>query len=370
MKINFQDYDLAEFLVKEGNFCGVPSKLIIPNHIGTKFTQTNKIFRSSVWDLCGNLLSASYFKFVNFGENPDNFPVPLSLDNTTIVDKIDGSACIIDVINDRISMRTRGVFDINGMENANDFHFCLDKYPKIVTWLQANSNYSLITEITTPNLRIVIRYGDDPDFWLTGAINKDDYSLMPQAELNKLALELGLKRPSEYTFSSITDLLENVEKWVGKEGVCLYSSDGQSIWKVKSADYLVKHRLKDELGNFEKVVDFYAQEGFPQFSEFQARVAVLVDWETATEIVGDISRCVDAYKEVSKIIDGMQKFVNDTLLPMGNPQVKADRAKIAKHVISAYGITNRATFIFKLLDSKPLEKDDKKKLLYQCLSKK
>ena len=55
MQINFSDYDLSEFIIKEDLFCGIPAKLIVPNHIGTKFNQKNKIFRSSIWDLNGKL---------------------------------------------------------------------------------------------------------------------------------------------------------------------------------------------------------------------------------------------------------------------------------------------------------------------------
>ena len=70
MHINFADYDLTEFAIKEGVFGGIWSKLITPIHIGTKFTQKNKIFRSSIWSTDGELISAGLPKFVNFSENP------------------------------------------------------------------------------------------------------------------------------------------------------------------------------------------------------------------------------------------------------------------------------------------------------------
>lgn len=364
MQIDFNNYDLTNFLVKEGIFCGIPAKLITPNHIGTKFDQSNKIFRSSIWSLDGVLLSAAFKKFVNAGENPDNFPLPSSLDGTAIVDKIDGSLCCIDYINDTLSMRTRGTFSVDTAENVSDFYLCLDKYPKITEWLKNNPNYSLITEITTPNCRIVIRYGDDPDFWLTGVINKDDYSLMTQSDLDKLAVELGMKRPSSYTFTSISDLIDNVNKWVGKEGICLYSKDGQEIWKVKSADYCLKHRLKEEFGNIEKIIDFFIQCKCPQYQVFLEKISEVVDWETANEVRGDVSNICDAYKEVNKIVHGMQVFVDMVLSPLKTRREQAEK------VLSSYGTTNRAAFVFKTLDKKPLGDDDLKKLLYQCLKNK
>lgn len=364
MNIHWIDCDLSNFLVKEGIFCGIPAKLITPNHIGTKFTQSNKIFRSSVWDFSGNLLSGGFKKFVNAGENPENFPLPSSLDGTTICDKIDGSCVIIDYLNNQLSMRTRGTFSVDTAENVSDFYHCLNKYPKITEWLKNNPNYSLITEITTPNCRIVIRYGDEPDFWLTGAINKDDYSLMKQSELDKLAVELGMNRPNTYTFSSISDLIDNVNKWVGKEGVCLYSKDGQEIWKIKSAEYCLKHRLKEEFCNIERIVDFFIQSKCPQYQVFLEKISQVTDWETANEIRGDVSNICDAYKEVIKIEHGMNVFVDMVLSPMKTRREQAEK------VLSSYGNTNRASFVFKILDKKPLGDDDYKKLLYQVIKNK
>ena len=184
MKINFNDYDLENFLIKEGTFCGIPCKLIQPNHIGTKFTQKNKIFRSSLWDLEGNLISAGFPKFVNFGENPENFPVPTSLNNCKILEKIDGSLCICDYVNGHFSSRTRGTFEYKQLENYKDFEYCFQNNPNIEKWIKSNSNYTLLFEITTPNMKIVIDYGDIPQLRLIGCVNKDDYSLLNQYQLD------------------------------------------------------------------------------------------------------------------------------------------------------------------------------------------
>ncbi|MEK6878964.1 MAG: hypothetical protein AABY22_05120, partial [Nanoarchaeota archaeon] len=50
MKIDIFDFiDNENFLIKEGYFCGIPSLLVTPNHIGTKFSKETLMFRSSVW---------------------------------------------------------------------------------------------------------------------------------------------------------------------------------------------------------------------------------------------------------------------------------------------------------------------------------
>lgn len=128
---------------------------------------------------------------------------------------------------------------------------------------------------------------------------------------------------------------------------------------------MARHRLKSELASFEKLVDFWAAVGRPtNFQAFWNEVEKLTDYETAHEHFGDISRIIDAWKDSQKIIDGMTEFVDKTLRPLPT------RKDQAQKVLSAYGITNRASFVFKKLDSRPLTEDDYKKLLYQCIAKK
>jgi hypothetical protein len=90
MKTDLKSIDLTQFMVHEHTINGEVVYLVQPQHIGANFTQANKYFRSSVWNTSGELVSAAFPKFVNWGENPDNFPVPKSLKGTTLTEKIDG----------------------------------------------------------------------------------------------------------------------------------------------------------------------------------------------------------------------------------------------------------------------------------------
>lgn len=360
MKINFTEHDFTDFLVKDGVFCGLSAKLVNPNHIGTKFTQRNKIFRSSIWSEDGILLSAGLPKFVNFSENPENFPVPLSIEHCSFVDKIDGSLTCIDYVNNQISMRTRGTFSIETMENKLDFETCLTKYPKISNWLNSNSNYTLLFEITTPNLKIVIDYGSEPDFWLVGAVNKNDYSLMTQSNLDTLGIELEVKRPQSFSFNSIDDLLKEVSAWVGREGLCLYSKQGQEIHKIKAEVYLKLHRFKSN-ATLENTLELFVEYGCPSYQDFENKLQNQFDYECWNMIRGYASLVCDEYKEVVKIVDHMKTFVE--------PLKSLPRKDAALKIISSYSgeSNNRAGFCFKLLDNKTLQPDDIKKLMFQCL---
>jgi hypothetical protein len=361
MKINFEDYDLTEFAIKEGVFGGIWSKLITPIHIGTKFTQKNKIFRSSIWSTDGELLSGGLKKFVNFSENPSEFPVPLSIDNCAFVEKIDGSLVPIDYINGQISMRTRGTLSYTSLENAPDFEYCLAQHPSIIEWLKTNPHCTVLCELTTPNLKIVLNYGQTPQFWLVGVVNKNDYSLMPQNELDKLGVKLGLHRPESCSFASIEQLLTEVSKWVGREGICLYSKNGQEIHKIKAEAYLRLHRMKSELASIEKVIDVWISQGYPSYTDFYNYIQTTFDYELAEYCKGNISNICDGYKEVKQIIAHMEAFVE--------PLKVLSRKDAAMKIIGAYGETNRKAFCFNLLDSKKLDGEAIKKLMFQVLKK-
>ena len=90
MKIEIDKIDRTQFMVHEHTLNGEIVHLIQPQHIGTKWRQDNKHMRSVVVNYEGEVISASLPKFTNWGENPDNFPVPNSLKHCTVVEKLDG----------------------------------------------------------------------------------------------------------------------------------------------------------------------------------------------------------------------------------------------------------------------------------------
>lgn len=361
MKIDLQSIDTTSFFVDPKPFNNEILFLIQPQHIGCKWSQANKHFRSSVWNSEGQLVSASFPKFTNWGENPENFPVPTSLTGCQVLEKLDGSTLILSKYKSNFIIRTRGTIDATTQANGDEIQLFKDSILSKLqsAYLDDNWDQSFIFEWTTPTNRIVIRYGDTPEFRLIGMINHEDYSLVHQNELDGFAQFHGLVRPKSYDFHDIPSLLTLVEAWKGVEGVCIYSNYGQTIHKVKGDDYLVRHRLKEEFSSYEKVLDFYISLGCPSYNDFFAKVTEVVDWETANGCIGDISRCVEGYKEVQKIIEHMKSFVE--------PLKKVSRKDAALKIISSYGgeSNNRAGFCFQLLDGKELGQDSIKKLLWQ-----
>jgi len=368
MKFDLQSIDREQFHVNEHVLNGELVYLIIPKHIGATWTKENKVLRSSVWDSNGDLISAGFPKFTNWGEKPEVFPLPNSLTGSTIVEKLDGSLLIVSKWKGHYILRTRGTIDAHQLDNGHELAiFEQTILPKLIandatdTW-----DYSYLFEWTSPLQKIVLNYGETPEWRLVGGVEHKDYSLWHQVGLDNTAHDFGIKRPETYKFPTIEDLLANVDQWVGKEGVCIYHNNGQSIHKVKSAWYLVRHHMKSELSSFEKVVDFWLAAGMPDYNGLKDAIVTfdIELWEQPT--LGFASKIADAYKEVNQIIQGFNNFIFD-LLRMGDPADKKIRGQMAGKVIAAYGNTNRASFLFKLLDGKQLDDDAIKKLIYQVL---
>ena len=361
MKIDIQKVDLTQFMVHEHSLNGEIVHLIQPQHMGTQWRQDNKHMRSVVVNYAGEVISAGFPKFTNWGENPDHFPVPNSLKHCTVVEKLDGSLLIVSKYNGQYILRTRGTVDASTLANGHE----LEIFKNTILSKLADNNdtwdYSVLFEWLSPINKIVLNYGDEPSWRLIGFINHINYSLAQQDMLDAMAKKYGFDRPPTYTFSSIEDLLKDVDQWRGKEGVVVYSKNDQMLHKVKGAWYLALHHMKSELSNIEKVIDVWLEQGMPDYQTFYNYIFTTFDYELAEQCRGMISRIVDAKKEVDKIVWGMNLFVNTRL------RLLSTRKEQAEQVISAYGNTNRASFLFKLLDGKSLGKEEYKKLLFQVL---
>ena len=365
MKIDIDKVDRTQFMVHHfHSLNGEIVHLIQPQNIGTKWTQDNKHMRSVVVNYEGEVISASFPKFTNYGENPEHFPVPNSLKHCTVVEKLDGSTLIVSKYNGQYILRTRGTVDASTMANGFELELFKEKilFPlaKNIGNIGETWEFSILFEWVSPINKIVLNYGDEPDWYLVGMIWHGDYELHSQSDLDDFAKQHNLKRPATYTFSDVNDLLQNVEEWKGKEGVCVYSKNDQSIHKVKSADYLIKHRFKSE-ATLENTLDLYFSYDKPSYQEFESKLTETFDYECFEMVRGYASQICDASKEVNKIVDGFKSFIDNQL------KVLSTRKEQAQKVISSYSESNRSSMIFSLLDGKTLTDDQHKKLFWQVL---
>ena len=360
MKIDLQAIDRESFHVNEHVLNGERVYLVIPKNMGVKWTAENKIFRSSLWNWNGELISAGFKKFSNWGENPEVFPLPKTLEGAVITEKIDGSLIIISKYNGHLIVRTRGTVDATALENGYELND--QAFKSIVHSLENHSdfNWSYLFEWVSPTQRIILNYGDRPDWYLVGAVHHNNYRLLSQHGLDILADSLHFKRPQHYEFPSISSMISAVEEWKDREGVCVYSNGGQSIHKIKSFSYLAKHRFKSE-ATLENTLELYFSMGKPTYLEFERRLIEMFDYECFSMVRGYASSICDASKEVSQIILGIKTFVEPLkLLP---------RKDAAKSILSSYGNSGRSNMAFTMLDGKELSADQIKKIFWQVLKK-
>lgn len=368
MVINLQDIDQSQFMVHPHVIGGQTVYLVQPQHIGCVWKKDNIIFRSSVWNDTGELVSAGFPKFPNLFEKPDVFPVPTNLKNAVITSKLDGSLLIVSKYKGEYILRTRGTTDATVLDNGYELEVFKEKYLSILdkscnnidTW---NTSFLFEWLTASQDHTIVLKYENVPDWILIGAVNHDDYSLFQQDVLNAFAKVNGFKRPEQYTFNSVDELVDIVTKWKDAEGVVLYTNKGQSLHKVKSDDYKKKHAFKSN-ATLENTLDLFFTFGKPDYNEFQTKIGELYDWECVQMVTGHISNILDANKEVQKIIAGMQSFVDNSVKSLPN------RKEQALKILSSYGTgSNRSGMVFTLLDGKSLTKDQELKLFWQVFKK-
>lgn len=361
MNYDLDSIDRTQFNVVPHIIAGDNCFLVAPLRMGVDWTQQNKVLRSSVWNSDGELVSAGFAKFVNWGEKPDVFPVPTSLKNAVVVDKLDGSLLIVSKYKGQFILRTRGTVDASKLDNGCEVEVFKEKHSLVLrhdysdTW-----DHSMLFEWCTPSNKIILDYGPTPTWKLVGLVHHDDYSLAGQDTLDFIANQLDLQRPETFTFSTVKELIASVEQWKGKEGVCIYSNGGQEIHKVKGFEYRKLHQFKEH-ATLKNTVDLFVDYGYPSYDEFKTKLVETFDFESFEMVSGFIPIVVDAFKSVKEIESSMVRFL-EPLKPLS-------RKEAAQKIISDYSTTNRTSYCFQLLDSKELDKDALKKLLYQVMKK-
>lgn len=362
MKINLEQIDQSSFYVNERYLAsGERVFLVIPQHVGCKWNKHNLIYRSSVWNEQGEPVSLSFKKFFNWDEQPDLDFRPFSLKangGCKIVEKLDGSTLIVSKYKGELIVRTRGTIKAADLDNGHEIEVLKNRYPQVFENEYLDDGFTLLFEWVSPENQIVIDYGKQPDIYLIGMIDHEDYSLIQQFMLDKIAKEINVKRPQYFDFDNIPEMLEGIEKLEGQEGVCVYCNHGQNIRKVKGAWYLALHRFKNQ-ANIENVVELFLEYGCPKYNDLKAQLSEQFDHECWEMVAGFASKVCDAWREVNAIVEGMKRFVKSL-----EGKARKDQAKA---VFESYGQTNRTSYVFGLLDGKELDKKQLKKLIHQCL---
>jgi len=359
MRIDLSKIDQEQFFITEGIIAGEKCFLVQPKHIAVKWTQENKIFRSSIWNSEGELVSASFPKFCNWGENLEHFPVPETLEGCTIAPKIDGSTVIVSKYKGQWIFRTRGTFDARVHSNGHE----IDLLVRDLNYLDVGDtwNKSLLFEWYSPNNRIILNYGDKPLFWLIGGVEHDTYRLFEQTHLTAdyWAMMFNYILPKTYQFDSIEQLIGNVEHWRGLEGVCLYSNNDQVIHKLKANWYLNLHRLKSEISSTEKLLDVWFMWGKLDYQAFLKKIEETFDYELLQQVQPNIDQLYKAIEKAANTLMGLRIHI-----PAWSIMSKKEAAL---EIIRLYEDRIEKGIAFQLLKGNEINDQFLKKLVMQCL---
>ena len=348
----------GHFNITQSKFCDLDCYLITPE-IDAKWNKDNLFFRSVITDMEGNVLSSGWPKFFNYEEKADCYPDPEKYNDWKCEEKKDGSLLIADFVNSRFSMRTRGTVSSATQKNAEEFELLPQKHPKVVEFLKQNQHLSLLFEIVTPNNVIVIR-PKEVEFYLLGAINKDNMAVVESAELTEIWRKIGpINVPKIYTFNILSDLskiYEHIKKWKGEEGIVISYNNGQNRIKLKTDWYCFIHRVKSQLSSTKNLIDFYIEKKMPVNEDFYKIIEKEFDYEIATQLKHEIEKICEAGEKAKKYIDHILEVVHD----IRTVKTRKGQAEMIKR-----NFRENSSFVFCVLDNKEITREQWVKLINQ-----
>jgi len=290
----------------------------------------------------GRVVSVGYPKFFNYSEGPSEtelMDTALATEQDVYyTEKLDGSLLIRSVIDGRVHLRTRGQID-SGEHGQEAWRVIKDKYP-VLADPSFQSESSLLFELVSPSYRIVINY-PEADLVLIGAVAHGDLSQLPTPQLQRLAADNQLRLVELVELPrDPKQLIETVAEWKDHEGVVARTTDslhGEVLVKVKSADYLARHRLRFAL-SARVIREICLQRNVTRLEDFEEYLRSQgADWELVTDSKPLIQAFVDArasasleFAEFSDIVQAKLKefpdrkdFAQRFAVPLGAPLTAA-----------------------------------------------
>ncbi len=361
--LNLPELVAAEFDTRYADIAGDRCVLINPRGF-PKFTKEMFIFRSSIWTLDGELVSAGLPKFYNWGEQPELYPEPKDINGCEFVMKVDGSSLIVSKYKGQTIIRTRGTFDARMLDNGFEIDILNEKYPKAFNNKYLDAGYSLVYEWVSNVNQIVVKYDECPNIYLIAKILHKDYSLARQSELDQIALDFGVKRPEVYSFNNITEMLEVVKNFKGKEGICLYYENGQKIKKVKGDWYIKLHYFKSNL-NIKSMLDVLLQLQSQTKEDLFNEIEKQFDWECATEAKVLFDQVFSLKEKVDRIVTDIKAFV-DSIRGIESRKDQAMKIMAMFGPQGSYckenGCQSLSGYAFTILDNRPFDKETMMKI--------
>lgn len=198
--------------------------------------------RGNAYDVqTGECICACFPKFFNVGERVDTQPDIVKDSFIEVFEKRDGSMVTPALINDKIYWKTKKSFY---SEVALLAQSLVPDNINLMSW-SCLPLYTPIFEFTHPDTRIVLDYGNEPNFTLLAIRENETGKFLSWIQMMNFSKAFNIPVIKKFE-KSWDELMHDVENAVGIEGYVLVLEDGRRV-KLKTQWYLEMHRTMTEL---------------------------------------------------------------------------------------------------------------------------
>lgn len=210
--------------------------------------------RGLIFDKEGNLISRPYQKFFNANERPETNINKINLyEPHVILEKLDGS--MIRPISTELGFRLATKAGITNVAmNAEKFIADKPYYSKFIIYCINNSITPIFEWVSRTN-RIIVDYPQDNLILTAMRYNKSGIY-----ETYEITKSIGayynipvVKAVRNLSTQNINLLLKQVREWNSGEGIVIRFDNGHMV-KIKSDDYVLKHKTKDQISLEKNVI--------------------------------------------------------------------------------------------------------------------
>lgn len=283
-----------------------------------EWSESERLFRSLMFNReSGEVVSIGFPKFFNYSEDEkDTTLLDKKLKSGAAVqftEKMDGSLIIRSVVDGQVRLRTRGTTQA-GDHGEAAWKVLRAKYPDLED-PEFEPESSMLFEFITPDpeLKVVLNYSEE-DLVLLDRINHqnlqlDSYSnIVDLADSNNLRVVETRDLPTDPE-----ELLASVEVLEQSEGVVarvVDDNDSQRLVKIKSADYLLRHRLRFALTS-KSVCSICIERDINDLDGFEDYLKESgADWELVEDAKPLVETFIKTKADSVKALDAFSEEVN------------------------------------------------------------
>jgi len=340
---NLKDQGLKESLV---DFCGIPSTLVVPD-LEPIWTKDNLFYRSIIIDNdTSKVLSCGFPKFFNLYEKSNLYPDIKDYDDIIVTEKRDGSLMICDYVNNKFSIRTRGIANYITQKNYKDFELLFELYPNVKNVIKEYNHISFLFEIETPNNVIVI-IPSEVKFTFLGGIDKKELIFLSKNDIELLSNRMQVSTPYEKKYTNLNYLVEETSDLINTEGWVISYNNNQNRIKLKTKWYLERHRVLTGIKHFNHIRDLWIQYGCLDRNSFENKLSADYDWELVKSLSYFLNELFSKVDRINKKLEEIRFFLDSAK--------NCPRKEMAKKIIDNFDKWSHV--VFEMLDGKKYKMD-------------